>query len=55
MFKMYRMLTACARIILYRTVISSRTRGALGASGPTKFISARAHRNLVFHHRNVSS
>jgi len=26
--------------------------GALGASAPTKFLSA--HRNLVFHNRNVS-
>ena len=32
--------------------IGGGTRGALGASAPTKFISA--HRNLDFHNRNVS-
>jgi len=32
--------------------IGGRTRGALGASAPTKFIIA--HRNLVFHNRNIS-
>ena len=29
-----------------------RNQGALGALAPTKFVSA--HRNLVFHNRNVS-
>ena len=32
--------------------IGGGTRGALGAVAPTKFVSA--HRNLVFHNRNVS-
>ena len=32
--------------------IGGGIRGALGALAPTKFVSA--HRNLVFHNRNVS-
>jgi len=47
MMSMKAVITPCSSY-----VIGGGTRGALGASAPAKFIIA--HRNLVFHNRNMS-